>query len=307
MRPVLFVSLLSVLTTVVLGIEFINPPPFETTDLPPDFSLNPVYVKGSILTIRWTAGPPENNTSLTLYQLNGTQPLGPFEYLTRMLTPCLHYLLTCPYLILTCVTDDISPSVLTLAWTVQTTKDLTLSSMFSLFLFLEGATSPEANTYYFNITNKEVASPTFKDSSSTTITTGSTSATVTESTTPAPISASTTPILIPVSGGLSTGAKVGLGIGIPAVALLGFCVGWFIFSRWKRQHGRVPLDPAIQNYFSEQGKWTQKNNPWSAESIPGARVHQSGSRESMLGPGAHQLSGDQRTLAPSIYELHESR
>jgi hypothetical protein len=83
MRLVLFV-LHSSLITAVLSVEFINPPPFvETTD----FSLNTIYVEGSNLNIQWTAGPPENNTSLTLFQLNGTQFLQPFEYLTRTLIP----------------------------------------------------------------------------------------------------------------------------------------------------------------------------------------------------------------------------
>lgn len=69
------------LFTIVMGVEFINPPPFAATT---DFSLNTIYVEGSLLNIQWTPGPEGNNTSLTLFQLNGTQFLEPFEYLTRM-------------------------------------------------------------------------------------------------------------------------------------------------------------------------------------------------------------------------------
>lgn len=62
--------------------KFINPPPFEKTH---DFSLNPIYPEGSILNIKWS-DQTEENTSLTLWQLNGTQFMEPFEYLTRTLS-----------------------------------------------------------------------------------------------------------------------------------------------------------------------------------------------------------------------------
>lgn len=78
MRPLLAFHLL-VTSTVVVGFKFINPPAFEETT---DFSLNPIYPMGSLLSIKWNE-PSENNTSLTLWQLNGTKFLFPLEYLTR--------------------------------------------------------------------------------------------------------------------------------------------------------------------------------------------------------------------------------
>lgn len=87
-----FILALECLPIGVYSLEFINPPPFAATT---DFSLNTIYVEGSILNIEWTAGPAGNNTSLTLWQLNGTQYLQPFEYLTRKSIPC-SLLLGCP-------------------------------------------------------------------------------------------------------------------------------------------------------------------------------------------------------------------
>lgn len=70
----------SLLSNLCLAIKFTNPPAFEATE---DFSMNPVYKEGSLLKIKWSAAT-QNNTSLTLWQLNGTQLLQPFEYLTHM-------------------------------------------------------------------------------------------------------------------------------------------------------------------------------------------------------------------------------
>lgn len=70
----------SLLFSLSLALEFTNPPAFEATK---DFSRNPMYKDGSLLKIKWSE-TTQNNTSLTLWQLNGTQFLQPFEYLTRM-------------------------------------------------------------------------------------------------------------------------------------------------------------------------------------------------------------------------------
>ena len=84
MRPPLVVFVLRFFT-VVLSVEFINPPPFTATT---DFSLNTIYPLGSTLDILWTAAPEDINMSLTLSQLNGTQFLSPFEYLLGTLIQC---------------------------------------------------------------------------------------------------------------------------------------------------------------------------------------------------------------------------
>ena len=81
MLHTLFLLFLAV-PSVFGAFKFINPPPFEKTE---DFSLNPIYPEGSILNIKWSDKTDEN-TSLTLWQLNGTQFMEPFEYLTRTLS-----------------------------------------------------------------------------------------------------------------------------------------------------------------------------------------------------------------------------
>ncbi|KUJ08772.1 uncharacterized protein LY89DRAFT_741608 [Mollisia scopiformis] len=63
---------LLILPVITLGVEFINPPPFQSTN---DFSLNTIYIEGSLVNIEWTAGPPGNDTSLSLWQFDGTQYL----------------------------------------------------------------------------------------------------------------------------------------------------------------------------------------------------------------------------------------
>lgn len=79
MRELGFLSF-ALLANLSLAIKFTTPPSFEHTT---DFSANPVYKEGSLLKIKWSA-TTQNATSLTLWQLNGTQFLQPFEYLTRM-------------------------------------------------------------------------------------------------------------------------------------------------------------------------------------------------------------------------------
>lgn len=64
-----------------MTMEFINPPPFGKFG---DFTNNPIYTVGSTVNVAWTSGEPGVPTSLCLFQLNGTEYLYPFEYLTRM-------------------------------------------------------------------------------------------------------------------------------------------------------------------------------------------------------------------------------
>lgn len=60
--------------------QFINPPPFGNGDT----SQNVVYAAGSTVNLRWTEGTPDKATSMTMFQLNATQFMPDFEYITRM-------------------------------------------------------------------------------------------------------------------------------------------------------------------------------------------------------------------------------
>jgi hypothetical protein len=68
------------------AMRFINPPPFGDGDV----SKNQIFAAGSTVTISWTGGTAGKASSLALFQLNGTEYLQPFEYITRMLTFSIH-------------------------------------------------------------------------------------------------------------------------------------------------------------------------------------------------------------------------
>ncbi|KAF8849079.1 hypothetical protein BDZ45DRAFT_697860 [Acephala macrosclerotiorum] len=278
MRLLSFGFILS-LCTAVLGMEFVNPPPFAATT---DFSLNTIYVEGSILDIEWTAGPAGNNTSLTLWQLNGTQYLQPFEYLTQ----------------------NVSGSITSLAWTVQTTKDLAISNMFYLCMFLVGASASEANSHYFNITSKNAVNqnPSSSAGSSTKATSltqlGSSNTVVstpgsisTPNTSLSPGSASTsysasaagpTSALSTTAsafGGLGAGAKAGLGVGIPAAVFLGIGISWIFFC-WRKKKDQF----AGKDSISKGDVQEQQQEKWQR----------------------HQLMGDEHMMEPPVFELQDS-
>jgi len=148
--------------------------------------------------------------------------------------------------------EDVSGSVTSFTWPVQTNKNLTFSSTFYLNFFRKGPGQnyPLSTSQPFNITRKE----TNDDSSSaltSSITTGSISA-------PAP-STTSTPTLVSdpdsnalASGGLSNGAKAGIGVGVAAGALLVIAnvVAWIFVRRQRRK--LVPAGPesaAVQTGF----------------------------------------------------------
>jgi hypothetical protein len=83
MRGLQLLSLSILMPTLALAIQFTNPPPYDGTK---SYSTNSIYEEGSLLHIKWSA-KAQNNTSLTLWQLNGSQFLQPFEYITRKSIP----------------------------------------------------------------------------------------------------------------------------------------------------------------------------------------------------------------------------
>lgn len=151
-------------------------------------------------------------------------------------------------------------------WIVATDKNLSASTLFLFNIFYEGDTSPSAVSETFRITDDDSTS-----SSSTTTTTSSsttfvTSASITGAASLTTSTISTTPIsavstmtsagdttgavtaqtsLPPAeqnadNDGLSLSAKVGLGIAVPVVALLGIAAGYYIFrhraAKQQKQH-----------------------------------------------------------------------
>lgn len=138
-------------------------------------------------------------------------------------------------------------------WTVTTSKDLTTSNMFFMSLYKTGATSPDDWTVYFNI-----SSPSSGVSTSTTLTSATTSS---ASSTTSPTSETTSPARETTSasssntgasqGGFDTGAKVGIGIGIPVAAVLGIAAGWLIFRKRKSPGGSTDHPPQENKHASD--------------------------------------------------------
>jgi hypothetical protein len=201
--------------------------------------------------------------------------------------------------ILTYFTENISPSVTSLAWTVQTTKNLTVSNMFFLSIFLEGDTTSEANSYYFNITSQDEASPTSGASSWTTTTTSpiqlsSTSGAISTSTTSptssiSSMSSSSTSTASPTpssSGSIdleknsndnsdSTSQKVGLGVGlglgIPLFLIAITLVGWQVIRQQNLSSpgydAKQPVTSAINNADPEPPTYTPRYHPYGPDSL----------------------------------------
>jgi hypothetical protein len=88
MRPLLSIRLLA-LSAAGFCMTFINPPPFGVFG---DFSLNTIYVEGSVVNVQWTPGEANSRTALIMFQLNGAQFLRPLEYITRMFIPYIVYM-----------------------------------------------------------------------------------------------------------------------------------------------------------------------------------------------------------------------
>lgn len=135
-------------------------------------------------------------------------------------------------------------------WTVVTNKDLSFSNLFLFNIFYDGELDPVAVSQTFNITDGSESPSTTSDSTSspsatspTSSATPSAAATTTPSTTAASAAAAPTASPDPdQSGGLSTGAKVGIGIAVAVLALGGIAAGYILYRRRaeKQQQGVAP-------------------------------------------------------------------
>ncbi|ETS74845.1 hypothetical protein PFICI_13329 [Pestalotiopsis fici W106-1] len=218
--------------------EFVSPGPSAST-LDPSIS-NAIHPVGSKFHIAWSGTNLTRHMSVVLFQYNETS--GGLVY---------------PF-------EDATPSMLgaeSFDWTVATDKNLSASTLFLFNIFYEGDTSPSAVSETFRITDDSTTSSSTTTTSSST--TFATSASLTGSTTSTisttPISAaSTMTSAVDTTGavtsqtslssaeknadtdGLSMGAKVGLGVAIPAVALLGIAAGYCFFrhraGKQKKHH-----------------------------------------------------------------------
>lgn len=258
LNAVLLIILALCTTIISAEIYFVNPPRFGSEG---DFSSNAVYTIGQNLRVQWSEAPENVGISVLLYQLDATDGAYklPGQYLFRMNFPLvvgsfLHYRIPCTNVFMAdiCVSENVVNSTI-YDWTVAVSENLpaTLqeSNLFYLSIFQEGKTSSDSNSHYFNITEgkstaSSASSSTITPSASTALSTStqmassifpastSSVSTVPESTTTQPSSSS--------DAGMSTGAKIGIGAGIPAAAIIGIGAGWFFFGRRRRQPVKGP-------------------------------------------------------------------
>ncbi|KAK8035563.1 hypothetical protein PG993_010558 [Apiospora rasikravindrae] len=233
--------------------NFISPPRYGSMR---DYRSNSEYPIGHNLSIQWTPGVQGRKASLQLYQVNltsGSIFFGEAETITQGMVDLTSW-----------------------KWQVSTSKDLGVSNMFQLALWDESKDTYDDWCHYFNIT------------------TGSDSdATPSAAATPAPTA--TTPPNRPEDGppteaatstsgsekeqkkdwtGMSTGAKITMGVILPIVAITGFLVGWCVLGRQKKKRQKKEAAAAaaaatesaqwqsIPKYAPEQEQQWPLHNSW---------------------------------------------
>ncbi|KAK7934868.1 hypothetical protein PG985_000363 [Apiospora marii] len=234
--------------------NFITPPRYGSMH---DFKSNVEYSIGYNLPITWTPGVAGKKASLELYQVNltsGSIFFGEGETIAEGMVDMTSW-----------------------KWQISTSKDLGISNVFQLAIWDESKDSYDDWCHYFNITGG-----TGTDAPST-----PTGAAVPTATTPPnrptegpPTEAATA---ITTSGteqkkdwtGMSTGAKITMGVILPIVAVAGFAVGWCVLGRQRRrrqaaagptdsnaQWQPIPKDVAqTEAWQQQQGTWPQQG-PW---------------------------------------------
>ncbi|KAH8668681.1 hypothetical protein BX600DRAFT_460508 [Xylariales sp. PMI_506] len=180
---------------------FINPPPFGA---PGDFSQDTIYAEGSTVIIQWTAGIANKPISVALFQLNGSEPLYPFEYIIES-----------------------AINITSFTWIVATTKNITFSPIFYMSIYEDGNGVPDANTHYFNISAKGSADPHTSAISTTTASISSLSSATSSADTSTEAASSQ---VAPASDS-SLAIKIGVGLGIPLALVIGLAAGWLIFAK----------------------------------------------------------------------------
>lgn len=265
--------------------------------------------------------------SVLLYQLNAADGayMLPGQYLFRMNFPLvvgslLHHRIPCTNIFMAdiCVSENVVNSTI-YDWTVAVSENLpaTLqqSNLFYLSIFQEGKTSSDSNSHYFNITEvkstaSSASSSTITPSASTAL---STSTQMASSIFPASTSSvstipeSTTQPSSSSDAGMSTGAKIGIGAGIPAAAIIGIGAGWFFFGRRHRQPAKGPSiatdprEPAASIHPDHRAGGTGVSDHWG----PGnyqyevlLRSKQASPPSEHFSPQVFEASGESRTTEP---------
>ncbi|KAJ4417494.1 hypothetical protein N0V82_006158 [Gnomoniopsis sp. IMI 355080] len=216
-----------------LAFDFVNPASHGGQS---SFAQNSVYAEKSILEIQWTEPETWQDATVALYQVDITKTsatdvspstIGDLEY----------------------IAEGQGWNRTSRRWIVVTNKDLTVSPVFVMLLFVTGAETASDETIYFNITSTETACSTA--SASATASASSTASTASSSSSPTTTSAAASgSTSSDSSSDLSSSAKVGLGVGIPAAAIAGVLACWLAL---RRRQAAPNGQPNVEGQYASNG------------------------------------------------------
>ena len=257
------------LPTVFGRMKFLNPPAWS------DSAERPVRLIGSTLDLQWTSSQQGKKLSVVLYQLNATQAVsfsgqfhyteGPFEYITRKRVLFSHGIAWTATNGQRLAGDQIGATNFT--WIVNTTKDLSVSPLFSIAVWEEQTLDTDSATDVFVISNATAAtvSSTATPSSSSSFSTSAASSTVSSTSTSSTDAASTTSSTQPATGAsLSTGAAVGVGVGATLAALSLLAGGWYFGRRCALRRQKDPdtgMDEGTPVEYAQPNKYRYPSPP----------------------------------------------
>lgn len=255
------VALISSIRAVMGTMVFVNPPNSGPVG---DFSSNPTYTLGKNIEVSWSDSPDDAGVSLLMYQLNATTGdyFLPGQYLFREYIDHSKVGQASEHiqaLLYTCHLQggiENSYNVTTYDWIVAFSTEtmphaFSVSNLFYLSLYQEGKSSSDTNSHYFYIIEAQTSTTTTSSSTSTatsfstagaSLAPTSANSAMTESTSGATTGSSgpaaTASQPSNSDGTLGTGAKIGLGVGVSAVLILGVAVGWLLVRR-RKARGQV--------------------------------------------------------------------
>lgn len=152
-----------------------------------------------------------------------------------------------------CVPPGSVVNLTSFQWRVGSSKDMDVSNIFMMSLYVEGGTEIMANSHYFNISSRSTDSGSSTTSSSTVSSSATSSTSVSlaaptstgsSSETTASAAATTSTPAAASSGNLSKEAMIGMGVAIPCAVILGIAAGWFFFGRRRKNQQPKPVDHA---------------------------------------------------------------
>lgn len=185
---------------------------------------------------------------------------------------------------------------------------LSVSALFYLSLFQEGATSSDTNSHYFYM--KELDTTTTASTASTTSTSTSrtkepsaagsslspTAASPATTTSTGPTASATQPST--PSAGIATGAKIGIGVGVAAAAIFGVALGWFVSRRRKAREQEISVAERhnLNSGHTDHKNYEAHNSAPVFGIVPPYEVATQGQQG--VWPAIFEASGESRVTRP---------